>query len=86
MPGFGTTPSTVGSATQPRVETKNRSIDDIMSTFGRLMQMPPAPSISTDPTPVVSRPSIDPSESDKLESADKYINELIGLLANDLWR
>ena len=65
---------------------KARSSDDIMSTFGRSSQVSQAPAIPTWITPVVPGPSIDPSESDAFETADKHIDELNGLLANDIWR
>ena len=57
-----------------------------MSTLGRMLQMHHAPVSLARATSVVSRKSIDPSESDELEIADDNISDFIGLVVNNLWR
>ncbi len=83
---FGTTSFNTGSATLPRVETKARSIDDIMRTLGRSMQMPQSTAAIPRTSPVVSRESMDPNETDELEIAEDDTNDLICQVANNLWR
>lgn len=36
-------------------------------------------------SPVVSRDSVDSSETDELQTTDDDINDWIGLVVNDLW-
>ena len=47
--------------------------------------MPQAPVSIARTMPVVTNELIDPSKSDEFETADDNINDLIGLVANNLW-
>ena len=85
MPTFDTQSSRVSATTLSRIQTTVRNTDDFMSTLGRFNQMPQAAGTVAWTSPVVSRDSMDPSETDELQTAEDDINHLIGLVANDLW-
>ena len=84
MPSFETTSSRVSANTLPRVQTVVRSTDDFMSTLGRSSKMPQAAATIAWISPVDFRESMDTDESDELETAEDDINDLIGLVANNL--
>ena len=83
MPSFSIPSSNDGSTSLPRVQTTVRSTDDFMSTLGRLSQMPQAAAAMAWTSPVVSKDSVDPSESDEFETADEVVNDLIGIVLCD---
>ena len=85
MPWFGTSASNGHSPALPRMDAKARSTDNIMSTFGRSMQVPQATAAIGWTSPAKSRESVDLSESHDLELAEDNIEKLIGLVATNLW-
>ena len=89
MPWSAVPPSSVSSASLPRVEMMHRiSItDDVMSSLGRTSsQMRSVSTIPVQKAAVVPRLATVPSDSDALEMHDEHINALIDLLAVDLSR
>lgn len=62
-----------------------QSTDDIMSNLGRSSQMPGAPLSFSRTQPSAFIP-IDPNERNEVDEEDDGIDDLIGLVANKLFR
>ena len=84
MPVFSGQPSTLATVTLQQVPSKVRSTDDFMSLLGLPVKQPTA-SLSVDRMLTVeSNKSIDRNTRVDVEFQDDNIEDLIGLVANDL--
>ena len=73
----------VASASLHQGETKFVSTDAFMSALGRTLPVPQAASTIARTSPIVSRESKDPCESDEFESVSDDIDDLVGLVAKN---
>ncbi len=83
MLSYETTITNVASASSRQVETKFGSTDAFMSALGRSIPLPQAAATIARTSPIVSRESKDPCESDEFESVSDDIDDLVGLVAKN---
>ena len=86
MPLFSGAASNVGSVSLQQVQANVRTKDDFMSVLGLAFEQPKASVSVGRSTDVASTKSIDRSAGIETEIQDHDMDDLIGLVAHDLWR
>ena len=86
MPWFSGSTVNDGSVSLQQVQSKVRTTDEFMSVLGLEFEQPKASVNVGRSTDVASTKSIDRSAGIDTEIQDHDMDDLIGLVAHDLWR